>query len=653
MAFLLAHLQLPTFILKLLLPNELLEPVISTNVPRELLEVNGVPVLFRPPYNLPESDPHYDGPEFTERILPVGWRLDKTTRPLDEAIILTQNVTVKMRDDVSLMVDILRPAGRADNKFPAIIMWTPYGKTFRGKFSLNVVPYRAGVRPAALSGLEVFEGLDPAEWCPRGYAIVHVDCRGSYDSGGNLTNTPGGQTITDGYDVVEWIAAQEWCNGKVGMSGNSQLAMSQYWVAESQPPHLAAIAPWEGLADEYRQNVYRGGIPNFQFAHFVFSNTQCTRTKVEDSLASFVMPGQDGFFRNYALTKAAKPSKIVVPIYATAAMGSTAHLLGSITAWKNAASIHKWLRFHGGQEWHDLHQRQNVEDLAGFFDHFLKGIDNKWPDRTPPVRYQVHPHGGDPVQIYQVASDFPPPDVREWSLSLTRDGVLSKSPLDVESWVEYDSANNSSVASWTYIHSAQASTTLEFVGLPRVCVHAAAESHTDFDLCFTVRKLSREGKPLDLFTYPLQDMQRAAIEMGQTPPTSYESLPKSSLFRYVGPNGLIRASRRKVRPPASREEIEINFPGVPFHPHDENTPVKPGEIVEIVTGLWPMAMSVSPGEGLRLDITPVNSNYSDIPVPIRIPQYNANKGKQLIYFGGKYKSQIWLPLRQGTARSQL
>lgn len=116
--------------------------------------------------------------------------------------------------------------------------------------SLDKVPFRAGVPRDQTSDLEKFEALDPAEWCPRGYAIVNIDPRGTFDSEGNIVmlGTQVGYFHTvllkiranikfsatqegrDGYDVVEFLAAQSWCNGSVGLAGNSWLGASQWCV---------------------------------------------------------------------------------------------------------------------------------------------------------------------------------------------------------------------------------------------------------------------------------------------------------------------------------------------------------------------------------------------------------------------------------------
>jgi uncharacterized protein len=70
----------------------------------------------------------------------------------------------------------------------------------------------------------------------------------------------GDQDAEDGFDVIECLAKLPWCNGNVGMAGNSALAISQYFIAAQQPPSLKAIAPWEGLGDMYREQFVRGGM---------------------------------------------------------------------------------------------------------------------------------------------------------------------------------------------------------------------------------------------------------------------------------------------------------------------------------------------------------------------------------------------------------
>ncbi|KAG9524218.1 alpha/beta-hydrolase, partial [Aureobasidium melanogenum] len=149
-------------------------------------------------------------------------------------------------------------AADSDEKIPAILSWSFYGKKYSALDMLPICVWQCCVTKEMLSGLEKIEGLDSAHWCPRGYAIISVDSREAENSDGQIS-VMGTQDAEDGYDVVEAIAKMDWCNGSIGMAGNSALAISQWNIASLQPPSLKAIAPWEGMDDIYREQFCRGG----------------------------------------------------------------------------------------------------------------------------------------------------------------------------------------------------------------------------------------------------------------------------------------------------------------------------------------------------------------------------------------------------------
>jgi uncharacterized protein len=111
-------------------------------------------------------------------------------------------------------------------------------------------------------------GKDPAPASPdsentayhfaqRGYAVVVQDCRGRYHSQGKFyIDINEGQ---DGYDTVEWAAAQPWSNGKVGTYGGSYLAQAQNALAVLKPPHLSAMFVMVGTSNYFDEGAYRGG----------------------------------------------------------------------------------------------------------------------------------------------------------------------------------------------------------------------------------------------------------------------------------------------------------------------------------------------------------------------------------------------------------
>ena len=85
----------------------------------------------------------------------------------------------------------------------------------------------------------------------RGYALCRVDVRGTGSSGGIALDEYTAAETLDGYDAVEWLAAQPWCDGAVGMWGISYGGFTSIQVAKLRPPHLRAIVPVMGTDDRY------------------------------------------------------------------------------------------------------------------------------------------------------------------------------------------------------------------------------------------------------------------------------------------------------------------------------------------------------------------------------------------------------------------
>jgi predicted acyl esterase len=151
-------------------------------------------------------------------VLAKGWN-GYGAKALDSDIRVDHDVEIVVRDGARLYVDIYRPEGSSE-KIPAIIGWSCYGKKYSALSMLPMTVWNCCVGKDRLSGIEKFEGLDPQIWCPRGYAIVSVDSRGTGHSDGAIP-LMGSQDAEDAYDVVEALAKMDWCNGKVGMAGNS------------------------------------------------------------------------------------------------------------------------------------------------------------------------------------------------------------------------------------------------------------------------------------------------------------------------------------------------------------------------------------------------------------------------------------------------
>lgn len=138
-----------------------------------------------------------------------------TDRGSTSNIAIERDVPATMRDGVVLVADLYRPVG--DEPLPALLQRTPYGKA-------------RGERDA----------LDLAQ---HGYSVLVQDVRGRHGSGGEFKRGPAttSDQIADGFDSVEWAAAQPFCDGRVGMWGASYGAWTGWQAAAAQPPSLGGI----------------------------------------------------------------------------------------------------------------------------------------------------------------------------------------------------------------------------------------------------------------------------------------------------------------------------------------------------------------------------------------------------------------------------
>ncbi len=149
------------------------------------------------------------------------------------------NVAVPVRDGISLMADVHRPHGHG--RFPALIAASPYPRQIQDL--------------GAPMGF--IEAGNTEFWVSRGYVHVIANIRGTGGSGGEFGFFDA-QERRDMHDLVEWAAAQPWCDGNVGMIGISYFAMTQLEAAVERPPHLKAIFPLAVTADLFEASSHHG-----------------------------------------------------------------------------------------------------------------------------------------------------------------------------------------------------------------------------------------------------------------------------------------------------------------------------------------------------------------------------------------------------------
>jgi uncharacterized protein len=176
----------------------------------------------------------------------------RTGTPTDT--VIERDIAVRMRDGVILRADVFRPGGKGT--FPVLVYRTPYGKH------------------AAAQAYETH--LEAVE---RGYAVVLQDVRGRYASEGEFD--PYRNEGRDGYDTIEWAAAQNWSNGIVGTYGLSYPGAVQWLAAMESPPHLKAMAPAMTFSSP-RNFFYSNGIFDLSWLPWIYMNVAPDRRMRQD-----------------------------------------------------------------------------------------------------------------------------------------------------------------------------------------------------------------------------------------------------------------------------------------------------------------------------------------------------------------------------------
>ena len=292
---------------------------------------------------------NYQGFNPGQVVLEEGHAKAEGCRPFPVKSILDRDTAIPMRDGVRLYADIFRPANSDQEPVPAILPWSPYGKSGAGPKGYAVMaPFAAGIPKGKLSGYEKFEAPDPAEWCGRGYAVVNIDARGAGNSEGVIAAF-GNQEAEDVYDTIDWLAGRPWCNGSVVMAGNSWLAISQInFAARMRHPALKALAPWECFSDMYRQFIARGGRFHIPAFHRGVSHGLAGSDAVENV---GIMLTNRPLYDDYWEAKRIPVEKIDgVPLYMLASYSSMLHTYGSFLTYRVAPTPTKWLRVHPFQE---------------------------------------------------------------------------------------------------------------------------------------------------------------------------------------------------------------------------------------------------------------------------------------------------------------
>ena len=542
-------------------------------------------------------------------------------------LVVEKDLDIALRDGARLKADVFRPAGTG--RFPVIVNLGAYQKD-----KLWVPPADLEEAPNPYMN---WETVNPLWWVPRGYACVRVDGRGSGKSPGR-TDPWSPSEACDFYDAIEWAGRQSWSSGRVGLSGVSYFAMTQWLVAGLKPPSLAAMIPWEGAADMYRDFGYHGGIFSFGFVVNWYNNHMAhhllgrPRASAPDAFAT---PWVWEYMR-YSLDSAwydgrrANWPKIDVPFLSAGNWsGMGLHLRGNTEGFVRAASKHKKLRIHAGTHYHPFYSAEGREDQLRFFDHWLKGIDTG-VTREPPVKLLIR-KGGHGKGEWRFENEWPLARTR-WTRFYLRpgrgghaNGTLGRDAPQRASSIRYpvDVMTRAGVASASWTSTALAGSVpasgvsfltaplgedTEVTG-PIVLVLWVSSTTEDMDVFATLRNIAPDGS--DVF------------ELGQ----QGQPIPVAK--------GWLRASHRALDP-------ELSLPYRPYHSHAQRAWLRPEEIVRLDVEIWPTSMVFAKGHRIRLDVGP-RDGIGSAPYTHYHADYNAG-AENAVHVGGTRASYLLLPV---------
>ena len=561
-----------------------------------------------------------------------------------QKVVVHKDLRVPMRDGVELAADAYH--GVDDKPRPALVALSPYGKELQA-LALTTPPQR---RPSPMWD-GCIEAGDIALIVAEDYVHVIGDLRGSGASDGEHIgnyNAGGVSLGQDAYDVIEWVAAQPWCDGNVGMVGISYFGSMQVLAAAERPPSLKAIFVSGGHYDFY-ETTYHGGV-------MWFMPRAAREGRGGDSGWAFTDRVRSRMVENHSPEELKELVARRLEDPDVAAWPNLVHVLHYPTnheAWFDivmneldggwyeernpinlAASIDipVWVQLDQGRGWTldgtielfqalqgpkkldigpypPMQSRPFIEEhdkMFRWYDYWIKGIDNGVMDE-PAV--SVFVEGSREVVT---ADQWPPKDVEHRSLYLRPRRKLSAEPE------------------------------------PMGTQHAAPDGFYQAPLTVTDK--------VEILDWSTEPFEKATEMIGAGAAHLFAEIDQQDtnfILRLwdAAPNGSRQLITTGYLKASHRELDDRTTEGNPYHPHTRAVPVEPGTIEEYVLRLYPFASTFQPGHRLVVELSndePLTDAHNSLLPPDAFHLPVGRPVTHKIYRDASHPSRLVLPF---TARA--
>lgn len=561
------------------------------------------------------------------RVLPKTVK-DTMTRDKNSPLLPSFIEEITVRDGTKIAVAVyLPPSGHTAN-LPTLLAASPY------RFDNNIAP---------AIPLFLWRETGPIDWyLEQGYAYAHMDVRGTGRSGGEYRYMDAKEQ-GDLYEVIEWLAARSWSNGKVGGIGQSYYARMQWFMAIQAPPHLACIAPYDGNVDTYRASAYTGGIPGDFPGQTWYNGTVRTINQHPASgsprlldwdyaLAVRQHPTYDEFWVERCAAESLH--KIKVPVFSIGVWRKVdLHLNGNIVGFERSGGPKKLLVFSSANLQQAVQDYSSVafhaQYLLPFYDRHLKGVETDF-DGQPAVRYFAS--GANELRT---ADAWPPSDIEIKTLYLQPGPTGSVTSLNDGFLKDTHPEENGSI---TEYHYPDEGWRMGVVGngpdgkpdpIRRALSFTTEALSADTEICGPIKLVlyaKSSATDTDFIVKLSEQFQSDAAQHSAGVNPRYQIVSK----------GWLRASHRAL-------DIARSTDLAPVYLHTHPELITPGQVYRFEIAVMPSAHQFKKGSRIRLELSNGDSSVTEYVFTHEYAPWKV--GQDVILHDRDHPSHLLIPVR--------